>query len=490
MAATHRIMQPPLSHSVTMMRRSKILALSMLALAALALLVTAAAIILVRATAKPRVEALASKALGMKVSVGGRVTVGFLPRLHITLADVHVRTCGADLASAGEVDLGMEFLPLLHQEVQIEKLALKRLTISLQRNGDGKLNVDRSCQTAAILPASAVPSVVVSDGRLVYADQQTGQRVEAADCKLDDGRLLLSSGASSDVLKNLSVAAKFTCVKIQTKDFTASDLRLSVDGKGGIVDFDPVTLRLFGGHGSGNVRADLSGAEPHYRVRFGLVQFRIDEFFKSLSAKNIGNGSLDFSADLSLRGKTTAALVRTMAGEASLHGANLNLNIGDVDKQYSRFEDSQRFNLVDVGAFFFAGPLGLAVTKGYDFVRVFQGTEGTTTVRTLVSEWTIEHGVAQAKDVAMATQKNRIVLRGGLDFVTEHYDEVTVALVDARGCLEVQQKVTGSFLSPKAEPPNVVKSFAGPTRHILGQVRNLLGGKCTVFYAGSVAPPK
>jgi AsmA protein len=125
-----------------MMRRSKILALSMLALAALALLVTAAAIILARATVKPRVEAFASKALGMEVRVGGRVTVGFLPRLHITLADVHVRTCGADLASAGEVDLGMEFLPLLHQEVRIEKMALKRLTISLQRNGAGKLNVN------------------------------------------------------------------------------------------------------------------------------------------------------------------------------------------------------------------------------------------------------------------------------------------------------------------------------------------------------------
>ncbi len=473
-----------------MHRTSKILALSMLAVAAAALLAIAAAVILLRATAKPWVEAFASKALGMQVSVGGRMTIDLLPRLHIALADVHVRTCGADLASAGEVDLGMQFLPLLHQEVQVETLTLKRLTISIQRNGDGKLNVDSSCQTAGRLAAFAIPRVVVLDGHLVYVNQQTGQRVEATDCELDDGRLLLSSGESADVLKNLSVAAKFTCGNIRTKDFTVSDLSLSVDGKGGIVDFDPITMQLFGGHGSGNVHADFSGAEPRYRVRFGLGQFRIEEFFKSLTPKNIGNGSLDFSADLSLRGKTPAALVRTIAGEASLHGANLTLGIGDIDKQYSRYEDSQRFNLVDVGAFFFAGPLGLVVTKGYDFVRMFQGTEGTTTVRTLVSEWRIEHGVAQAKDVAMATQKNRIVLRGGLDFVSERYDEVTVALVDANGCLEVQQKVTGSFLSPKEEPPNVVKSLTGPTRRFFGKVRRLLGGKCAVFYAGSVAPPK
>jgi hypothetical protein len=40
----------------------------MLAVAALALLAIAAAVILLRMTAKPRVEAFASKALGMQVS--------------------------------------------------------------------------------------------------------------------------------------------------------------------------------------------------------------------------------------------------------------------------------------------------------------------------------------------------------------------------------------------------------------------------------------
>jgi uncharacterized protein involved in outer membrane biogenesis len=473
-----------------MSRSLRILSFSLIAAAALALLITAVAVLLLRATAKTRVESFASKALGMEVSVGGKVAIGVLPGLHIALTDVHVRTCGADLASAGDVDLGIKFLPLLHQAVQVEKLALRRFTISIERNHDGKLNLDSSCHTAGSFPGFAVASVVISDARLVYADQQTGQRFEAADCTLDEGGLLLSSGNGSDLLKNLSVAAKLTCGKIQTNDFTASDLKLSVDGKGGIVDFDPMTMRVFGGGGSGHVHADFSGAAPMYRVRFGLVQFRIDEFFKNLSAKKIGNGLLDFSADLSLRGETMAALVHSVSGEASLHGANLNLEIGDVDKQYSRFEDSQRFNLVDVGAFFFAGPLGLGVTKGLDYARIFQGTGGTTTVHTLVSEWRVEHGVAQAKDVAMATQKNRIVLRGRLDFVTDSYDEVTVALVDAKGCLEVQQKVRGPFLSPTVEPPNVVKSLTGPTRRMLGQVRKLLGGKCAVYYAGSVAPPK
>ena len=100
-------------------------------------------------------------------------------------------------------------------------------------------------------------------------------------------------------------------------------------------------------------------------------------------------------------------------GEANLRGDNLRLAIGDLDQKLSRYEASQSFNLVDVGAFFFAGPLGLVLTRGYDLARTFQGAEGTTTIPTLVSEWQIEHGVAQAKDVAMATLQNRIALKGG-----------------------------------------------------------------------------
>jgi hypothetical protein len=198
---------------------------------------------------------------------------------------------------------------------------------------------------------------------------------------------------------------------------------------------------------------------------------------------------MDFSATLSLRGKTTGALLPSVEGTASLRGDNLRLAIGDLDKKLSRYESSQTFNLVDVGAFFFAGPLGLAVAKGYNFARIFQGSEGTTTMRTLVSEWQVEHGVAQARDVAMATRENRIALKGGLDFVNGQYDEVTVAVIDGRGCVRVQQKVHGPFMNPVVEKPSVLGTLTGPTRTLLRQAKRLLGGKCAVFYAGSVASP-
>jgi len=174
-----------------------------------------------------------------------------------------------------------------------------------------------------------------------------------------------------------------------------------------------------------------------------------------------------------------------------LRGKKLTLSGSDLDRAFERFESSQNFNLVDVGAFFFVGPLGLVVTKGYDFATIAQAQGGSSEIRTLVSEWEVEHGVAQARDVAMATKENRVALRGRLDFVSDRFDGVSLALVDAKGCATVQQKISGTFQDPVVEKPNIAASVVGPALRLLKKGRELLtGGQCDVYYAGSVAAPK
>jgi AsmA protein len=81
-------------------------------------------------------------------------------------------------------------------------------------------------------------------------------------------------------------------------------------------------------------------------------------------------------------------------------------------------------------------------------------------------------------------------LKGGLDFISGRYDHVIVAVIDAKGCAIVQQKVDGPFLNPVLENPNIVGTITGPVRTLLRQAKSLLGGKCEVFYTGSVAAPK
>ena len=439
---------------------------------------------------KPRFEAAGSGALGMEVRVGGRLGIGLFPGLLVTLEDVHIRTRGVDLVSAKEVRLGIDLLPLIQKEVRIGKIALKNPSISIERDRDGKFNFETP-QTVGTLPALDLAKVSLSNGNILYADKKSGEGFEAGDCSLDVRRLLLSGGKSTDLIKNLSFTAELGCREIRTKDFTVSDLKFSADGKNGVFDLKPVTMRVFGGQGSGSIRADFSGAVPLYHVRYSLPQFRIEEFFKTLSPQKVAEGSMNFSANLSMQGKTVNEMKQTANGEAALRGENLTLNGRNLDLEFSRFESSQNFNLVDVGAFFFAGPVGLAITKGYNFASIFQGSGGNSKIRTLASDWKVGHGVAQAQDVAMATNENRIALRGGLDFVNGRFDDVTVALIDAEGCAKVQQKIRGPFQNPVVEKPNILKSLAGPALKLLKKGRKLFpGGECEVIYAGSVAPPK
>jgi AsmA protein len=143
------------------------------------------------------------------------------------------------------------------------------------------------------------------------------------------------------------------------------------------------------------------------------------------------------------------------------------------------------------GAFFFACPLGLLVTRGYAFASLFQGSGGSSSIKKLFSDWKVERGIAQAKDVAMATKKNRIALKVSLIFVEERFDDVTIALIDAQGCARVQQRISGFFRRPVVEEPKVLMSLAGPALNLLKQARDLFAsGKCEVFYTGSVPAPK
>jgi AsmA protein len=176
----------------------------------------------------------------------------------------------------------------------------------------------------------------------------------------------------------------------------------------------------------------------------------------------------------------------------SLSGMNLILAGADLDKELLKYESSLNFSLVDLSAFLFAGPIGLAATKDYEFARLGQQTGGSTQIRTVVSKWKVEKGVAYAKDVAMATRENRLALQGGLDFVDDEYDDVIVALIDSNGCAKVRQKISGPFSKPVMEKLSVLVSLAGPVLKLLSKARELLPGtreRCEVFYSGSVAAP-
>jgi AsmA protein len=439
---------------------------------------------------KPRLEAAVSEALGMDVSIGGQLQIDLFSELLITVEDINIRNRGKDVVSARQARVGVDSKALLKREIRINKIMLNHPGIKIERTADGTFNFAQPEKVEDNLPTLDLAGVFISDGVLFYKDIQSGQELEAEECHVEMNNLLYSGGKVTDLLKSLSFTAQFSCGQIQIKNFTMSDLQFVVEGKNGVFDFNPVTMDIFGAQGSGSIQADFHGEIPHYNLRYSLPGFQIEEFFKLLSPEKVSEGLMDFSINLSTQGKTSKNMKQALDGKVLLKGNNLILKGSDPDEKIAQFDSIQNFNLVDIGASLIVGPLGLLVTKGYNLFSILEKSKGSSEIRTFVSDWKVERGVAQAEDVAMATNKNRMVLKGQLDFDNEKFNEVTLAVVDAKGCVMVQQKIRGPFENPIIEQPNILRTISGPLRSLFKKGRDFLpGGECEVFYAGSVQPP-
>jgi uncharacterized protein involved in outer membrane biogenesis len=473
---------------------SKPLKLTLCALGAVLALALLAAVIMLlswRGHAKPQLQAAASEALGMAVTIDGPLVLNFFPSPAVTVEQVHIRGRGAELLAATQATLGIELVSLLRRQVRIPRIELRHVTLTVERSRDGRFNFEGSSPGASAIPDIESTDVVLTDLTFVYSNRQEGTSVQAGPCDVQASDLRITATKGADLMKNLSFSAKVACEQIKTRVLPMTDVKFSAQCAKGVLETKNAVLRAFGGRGTATVRAEFTGAVPVYRLHGVLTKFQLDEFSKNFSQKKFGEGQMDFSTDLKMSGDDAEAMIASSDGEASLHGRDLTLEVGDLDNELAHYKSTQRFNLVDLGAFVLAGPIGLAVTKGYDYAKVIDSSGGNSQVPTLISEWQVEHGVAQARDVAMSTKANRVALKGNLDFVNHSYQDVTVAVLNRQGCATVEQKVHGSFSHPDVEKPNVLISLAGPALHLVRKASHALGGgHCEVFYTGSLPAPQ
>jgi len=324
----------------------------------------------------------------------------------------------------------------------------------------------------------------------VGPEEKAGGKAELRDVRLAVSGLS-PGGDSGDLLHRVSLTGEFECGTFRSKDFEAGNIRATITGRDGVFEISPFTMEFFGGTAAGSLTANVKRAGPVFNLHYAASHFNFDTFLRAFSGKKIIEGQMDFSLDIITKGSSTEEMIKRMNGKASLRGNNLLLHGLDLDSLLSKMEESQNFSLVDVGAFFLAGPLGSVLTKGYSFAGVYRETMGGRgTIRKFVSVWRIENGVARAEDVALSTRENRVAMKGGLNFVNSRFDNVTVAALDGKGCAKFSQEIHGPFKNPRTEKINILTTIAGPALKLLDTAQKFIGlSECRVFYKGSVRHP-
>ncbi len=439
---------------------------------------------------KPRIEATASKALGMEVRIRGGMSLSLIPVFGTSLADITVRNGGADVATVAKMKLGLKLLPLIRHRFEITRLDFVNPVISIIRQKNGKLNIETKESEPPANPVT-VKKLAISQGSLVYSDLISGEKIELEGVDISAGYLTAGGTPGTGPLKTLSLSDDIRCRTIKAGNVTLTDLVMRIAGENGVFDISHARGSVFGGLGSGTLHADFTGTEPQFKITCSLTRLKIAELLQEPSKARSIEGWADFTADLTARGKTAVKVKRSLSGQLSLNGENIALNTIDIDEMIPSLQRSQSFNLVDVGGFFLAGPLGSAVVRGYRFADFYdQSHGGNGIIARLVSVWKVGNGVAQAVDVAMATKKYRIAMQGGLNFISNRFEVVTVAVVDQRGCAVFSQKISGPFSSPEIGKVNFLGSITGPMTSIFKKLKRLfVHPKCVLFYTGSVAPP-
>jgi len=443
---------------------------------------------------KPQIEAAASTALGMDVRIKGRLGIALFPGIGISLKDISVRNGGAEVVTVEKMKIGLELMALTRREIRITRIGLIKPVLSLVRYKNGMVNYERPGRTPSGRPF-AVDTISISQGKVIYTDELSSARIEGDGFDATMRNLSYGGTDGAELFKKISFDGVIRCKTLTINKFTVANLAMRTAGGNGVLDIRPISMDLFGGTGSGTIHVDVTAASPHYRVIYTLSQCRVDELIQALSPGKMPQksieGMVNFSADLTATGKSVDDLKRSISGEASLKGENLMLYNMDIDALIPKYERSQNFNLVDVGAFFLAGPFGPVLTKSYNFGSLYEELQGGKgNIRMFVSIWKVKRGVADAIDVALATKKYRIAMKGGLNFNNDRFDNVTVAVLDKRGCAVYSQKVHGPFRKPKIEKVSILKSISGSVSNALTDAWKFVGGECTVFYSGSVAQPE
>ncbi len=344
-------------------------------------------------------------------------------------------------------------------------------------------------------PVKAVKGIYnfepLSIGALVYFDKKAGQKTELKEINMVIKDFSIAD-SSVHIIKNVSFTGNLECKEVRKKDLRIDNVKSPVKAEKGVIHLIPLTMNIFGAKGEGDATADKSELDAVYKINLKIPKLDFEKLEESLGAKKVIGGKGNLYASLTIKEKGSRNPMSGMDGTFSLRGYNLVIHTMDLDKVLSSYETSRQFNLVDLGAFFIAGPLSTVALKGYRYGELYNRTRGgRSAVAEFISRWKIKDGVAYATDCALATRHNRVALKGKLNLVGKQYDNVTVALLDEKGCAKFKQSISGSLGRPRIGAVSAIEFLGSPIFDLYGKAtRFVQGGNCEVFYNGSVRQPR
>jgi len=301
-------------------------------------------------------------------------------------------------------------------------------------------------------------------------------------------------GATGDLLRQAAIAGTLRINSVKIGNDRLANIHLNAGGSMGNYTLRFIKMELMGGKGSGTFRLNLNKAKPFFRLNGQLKGLASDLLATSLHQQQRIKGPMDISANITTGGITWTEWSRNLNGTVTVKANKLTLDGLDIDAILKKYEETQNFGLIGIGSFFIIGPFGPLLAAAYENVdaALALGSVGTgkSSVKTLVSEWKLQNGIASTQDVAFSTAQNRVAVTGSINIAAQNFNNLTFASLDADGCMKFSQTINGPFHQPQIEKADfVTKHIFGPFQSLYRKTRKLAGAGCETFYSGKVPHP-
>lgn len=410
----------------------------------------------------------------------------------VTFEDIVISREGHAVATIDRARVWVSLSSLLNGRPRPRVVHLQRPVLTIERLSPGVFNFYERGDPPRDRPPLVLNHLQVRDAQVRFRDLVTERGWRLEGCRLDLHDLRHPGGYLGQMLSGLETYGTLDCGMPGPAPAALSDLSVDIQAGDGVIELAPIEAIVLQGQSTGRFTADLSGEVPAFTFQYRLADMATATLAELLDGDHALLGEMTLDTALQAEGESLQAVRENLAGTLSLTADQLTLEGIDLDSALESYADTQSFNLVDVGAVFLAGPLGLLASRGFALGGLLEGNEGSTQIGRVVSDWQVENGVATARDVAFNTEENRLALTGSLDIGALQIEGVNVAVLDEDGCAVVEQGVTGPFNDPQITRPVVraLVTVIGPVLDLIQQgVEAVSDVECEVFYDGSVPHP-
>ena len=274
---------------------------------------------------KAQIQTLVKDHTGRDLDIKGDLSLSVFPWVGVELGEIALSNAKGfgtqPFAQVGAANIKVEVLPLFRQEVRVDVVELRGLSLSLQTKANGVTNWDDLTQgsssaspenqTAPQAPADAdsaspafkalsVGGLDISDANVQWDDASSKQKIELTQFSLKTGQLELGQPLALQlgfVLKNaepaltlktkLKTTAKYN---LATQVYALDDLILELEAQGSVLPGGAMQLSV-----AGNLAADLRKDEAqinNLKIRINDAELTLDAKVTAATKTPLVNGSL------------------------------------------------------------------------------------------------------------------------------------------------------------------------------------------------------